>query len=108
MVFILNKPSEGEMIKPTVGRVVWFYPQGHQRHEQPWAALIAHVWSDTCVNLAIFNANGKPLQDPPTSVLLVQGDNEVPSGGLYCTWMPYQVGQAQKVEQLEKKLQEAK
>lgn len=59
------------MIQPTVGRVVWYYPPGHQPHEQPYAAIVAHVWSDTCVNLAIFNANGRPDPDPPTSVLLV-------------------------------------
>ncbi len=84
------------VITPTVGRVVWFYPKGHRSGEQPLAALVAHVSSDTCVNLAIFDANGKPLADPPTSVLLVQEDSEVPSGGCYCCWMPYQIGQAKK------------
>ncbi len=90
------------MIKPTVGRVVWFYPKFHQPGHQPLAAIVAHVWSDTCVNLAIFDANGRPMADPPTSVLLVQEGAEVPSGGLYCAWMPYQVGQAKKYETLEK------
>lgn len=82
------------MIKPTVGRVVWFYPLGHQPYEQPLAAIVAHVWSDTCVNLAIFDANGVPMPKPPTSVLLVQPEAEVPAGGHYCAWMPFQVGQA--------------
>lgn len=88
------------VIKPTVGRVVWFYPQGSGQSTgaQPLAAIVAHVWSDTCVNLAIFDANGKPIDKPPTSVLLVQEGTEVPSGGGYCTWMPYQVGQAKKHE----------
>lgn len=84
------------MISPTVGRVVWFYPKGHPAHEQPLAAIVAHVWSDTCVNLAIFDANGRPMAEPPTSVLLVQPGNPVPTGGFYCTWMPFQIGQAQK------------
>jgi hypothetical protein len=92
------------MIKPSIGRIVLFYPKGHPAHEQPLPAIVAHVWSDTCVNLAIFNANGKPVENPPTSVLLVQPENEKPSGGLYCTWMPYQVGQAAKTEELEKQL----
>ena len=92
------------MIIPTIGRVVWFYPKGHLASHQPLAAIVAHVWSDTCVNLAIFDANGRPLEAPPTSVLLVQDDAEVPSGGLYCTWMPYQKVQAAKTEALEKKL----
>ncbi len=92
------------MIKPTVGRVLWYYPKGRKAGEQPQAAMIAHVWSDTCVNLAIFDDNGCPLAVPPTSVLLVQEGAEVPSGGRYCTWMPYQQGQAAKAEALEKQL----
>mgnify|MGYP000190283694 FL=1 len=82
------------MISPTIGRVVWFYPRGHQPNQQPLAAMVAHVWSDTCVNLVIFDANGRPMADPPTSVLLVQPESEVPTGDHYCTWMPYQIGQA--------------
>lgn len=84
------------VIKPTVGRVVWFYPKDSSPASQPLAALVAHVWSDTCVNLAIFDANGNSIVNPPTSVLLVQDGMEVPSGGLYCTWMPYQKQQAEK------------
>lgn len=95
------------MIKPTVGRVVWFYPKNHQPNDQPLAAIVAHVWSDTCVNLAIFDANGCPMSDPPTSVLLVQEGNEIPTGGHYCAWMPYQTGQAKKTEAAEAKLAEA-
>lgn len=83
-----------QTIKPTIGRVVWYYPGGHAPGAQPLAAIVAHVWSDTCVNLAIFDANGVPLPNPPTSVLLVQPDNDLPPVGNYCTWMPYQVGQA--------------
>lgn len=87
------------MIKPTVGRVVWFYPSGSNATFQPLAAIVAHVWSDTCVNLAIFDANGVPMPKPPTSVLLVQEGNEVPSGGHYCCWMPYQVQKARTGDQ---------
>lgn len=90
--------NEAEMIKPSVGRVVWYYPVGASRSEQPLAAIVAHVWSDTCVNLAIFDANGRPMEKPPTSVLLVQPENEVPGNGGYCEWMPYQIGQAAKHE----------
>ena len=92
------------MIKPTVGRVVWYYPKDNKEGDQPLAAIVAHVWSDTCVNLAIFTANGCPMGTPPTSVLLVQEGAEVPSGGHYCAWMPYQVGQAKKYEDLKKEV----
>jgi hypothetical protein len=93
------------MIKPTVGRVVWYYPPGKQAGvDQPLAALIAYVWSDMCVNLAIFDGNGQPYPPGHTSILLVQEGTPVPSGGNYCTWMPYQMGQAAKAEELQKKL----
>ncbi len=92
------------MIKPTVGRVVWYYPAGKNPDagDQPLAALVAHVWSDTCVNLAIFDANGQPYPPGHTSILLVQEGSPVPSGGNYCCWMPFQKGQAAKAEALEK------
>jgi hypothetical protein len=89
------------MIKPTIGRIVWFYPRGHKAGEQPLAAIVAHVWSDTCVNLAIFDANGQPYTPGTTSVLLVQENSEVPSAGNFCTWMPYQL--AAKTEAAEAK-----
>ena len=78
-------------ITPSIGRVVWYYPPGHLPHEQPFAAIVAHVWGDTRVNLAVFTAGGLPMSIPPTSVLLVQPGAEVPAGGDYCTWMPYQI-----------------
>lgn len=92
------------MIKPSIGRVVWYHPTendpgGKSSSGQPQSALIAHVWSDTCVNLAIFDANGVPYNK--TSVLLLQDDNPAPSGGGYAEWMPYQKGQAAKTDQLE-------
>lgn len=86
------------VIKPTVGRVVWYYPSGKHpdNGDQPLAAIVAHVWSDSCVNLAVFGANGDPMMHPPTSNLLVQAGETMPSGGNFCCWMPYQVGQAKK------------
>ena len=95
------------MITPTIGRVVWFHPASDESDprfaDQPiCAALVAKVWSDTCVNLAVFDGNGN--SHSRTSVLLIQDDNEVPGGGYYCEWMPYQKGQAAKTEHAEAKL----
>ena len=86
------------MIKPTVGRVVLFHPYATdtshaQIGEEPHAALIAAVWSDTCINIAAFDANGVPYGQ--TSVLLWQEGNPKPDSG-YAEWMGYQIGQAKK------------
>lgn len=93
------------MIKPTVGRVVWYTPSVDEdfprQSNQPLAAIVCCVWSDTCVNLAVFDANG--CTHSRTSVLLLQEGNERPTHG-FCEWMPYQKGQAAKTESLEKQL----
>lgn len=78
------------MIQPTVGRVVNYFPP-NGAEGPPLVALIAAVWGDTCVNLAIFDRNGNAFKDPPTSILLVQEGAERPSGGHFCEWMPYQI-----------------
>ncbi len=79
------------MIQPSIGRVVWFHPLGSNIEEQPQAAIVAHVWSDTCVNLAVFDSNGVPYSQ--TSVFLYQGEGERPSSQ-FAEWMPYQIAQA--------------
>lgn len=88
-------------IKPTVGRIVWFNPAASDNIARqgfsPLAAIIACVWSDTCVNLAVFDANGN--QHSRTSVLLVSDDMRAPTEN-YAEWMPYQKGQAAKTEAL--------
>jgi hypothetical protein len=90
------------MIKPTVGRVVWFYKYATgQGHKGPLAALVAWVHSDMCVNLAVSDENGNMRSE--TSVRLIQENDEVPQSD-YCGWMPYQVGQAKKTEALESQL----
>jgi hypothetical protein len=101
------------MIKPTVGRVLWFTPSVAWATEndvaygavgEPLAAIVAHVINDRMVNLAAFDQNGKPFN--ATSVPLKHGDDEdfIPEGSFYATWMPYQKGQAAKAEALENKL----
>ncbi len=90
------------MIKPTVGRVVWYYPPGVPHDSQPYAAIVAYVHSDTMINVGGFNANGEPFKD--TSVLLLQDESSYgnPGGGAWACWMPYQKGQAAKTEAAEK------
>lgn len=95
------------MIKPTVGRVVWFHPNGSSPANdgvQPLAALVAYVWGDAMVNIAGFDSNGLPFSR--TSVMLVQDDSPAtnPGGAPWCEWMPYQKGQAAKTEALEAQL----
>ncbi|MGF6697629.1 hypothetical protein OKW38_002241 [Paraburkholderia sp. MM5496-R1] len=89
------------MIKPTVGRVVWFTPSsitasGNFAPGAPLAAIVAHVHSDRLVNLAVFDANG--VTHSRTSVPLLQDDEAVPVNGYYAEWMPFQKGQAAKQE----------
>jgi hypothetical protein len=86
------------MIKPTIGRVVWYHPPftpDSGTNELTLAAIVAYVWSDTCVNLAIFDQNG--VAHSQTSVFMYQGEGERPACS-YCEWMPYQLGQAAKTE----------
>lgn len=98
----------GFAIQPTVGRVVWYRPNAAEKTfmtilgNGPLAAIVTHVWSDTCVNLTVFDSNGQA--HGKTSVTLHQGDG-LCSSLPYCEWMPYQKGQAAKTEQLEQKLQ---
>ena len=90
------------IIKPTVGRVVWYYPptnsgeSGFARHStpgEPLAAIIARVWNDNCVNLSVFDANG--IAHSRTSVTLIHDDDSKTDSG-HCRWMPFQKGQAAK------------
>lgn len=88
------------MIKPTIGRVVWFWEGIHEESDQAQAALVTYVHSDTCVNLSVFDPNGN--QHARTSVLLKQEPDDIANyQGPYCEWMPYQKGQAAKTEALE-------
>lgn len=81
------------MIAPTVGRIVWFYPNGAGPRE-PLAAQIAKVISDEFVNIGYLDASGIALN--ARTVRLCQEGEEPPTSRPYCTWMPYQVGQAKK------------
>ena len=98
------------MIKPTVGRKVWYQPTAHDKagawgmsqydREQALDATVICVFSDRCVNLHIIDHAGKPFT--VTSCQLLQDDDIPPRDldgnpvGGYAVWMPYQVGTAAK------------
>lgn len=88
------------MIKPTVGRVVWYWPHGNRvtkiddKPVQPNAAIICYVHSDILINLAVFTELGSPYQH--INCDLVQDDRV--RDGPCATWMPYQLGQAARTE----------
>lgn len=88
------------LIHPTIGRVVWYYPPSttdapaFARHADgggPYAAVIAHVWNDHEVNLAVFDAEGASWGCP--RVALIHDDNAA-TDAEFCMWMPFQKGQA--------------
>lgn len=77
------------LIIPTIGRIVWF----NAGRSQPYAAIVAHVFSDDVVNLGVTSHLG--VQYSATSVIFHHGDvNDCPEG--QCCWMPYQKKQAEK------------
>ena len=85
------------MISPTVGRVVWYYPEAGEMNnyaDQPFMAGVCYVHNDTLVNLKIVDHEGNGFAK--TNVHLCQ-DAEVPKEG-QCGWMPYQKGQAAATE----------
>ncbi len=86
------------MIKPTVGRVVWYWVAGPSPQTQPLAAIVANVIDDRHVNLVVFDAEGNSHGEK--NVTLLQDDENMAKAG-YCEWMPYQKGQAAKTEALE-------
>lgn len=105
------------MIKPTVGRKVWYRPAKFDTlgpgamqvtADQPLDATVLAVWGDRCVNVLVLDIMGKPFTK--TSIRLLQDDDKPDvdaAGDLmtgYCEWMPYQAGQAAKTEQVEKQL----
>lgn len=91
------------MIKPTVGRKVWFWPNAYFQtgpnamsasSKQPLDATIVFVHGDRMVNLVVFDSNGKMF--PVTSMTLKQEGDELAEGMAYAEWMPYQINQAAK------------
>jgi len=98
------------MIEPTVGRIVWYRPNGISRNvgivadrHQPYAAMITEVIHARRVEIVVFGG-GTPSIGPVTCDLMQDGDKVPAPGADYCEWMPYQKGQAAKTEALETQL----
>lgn len=85
------------MIKPTVGRVVWFHQFGADSPIQ--AAIVCKVISDTQVNLVTFTEYGVAIG--AMNVRLLQPGEAPEENVSYCEWMPYQLGQAARTEAAE-------
>lgn len=93
------------IIAPTVGRIVWYWPSDEMltegvgliyRKGQPFMATVCYVHNDRKVNLAGFDHAGVPWKRSGVQLAQEQAGDSVPTNGDYCTWMPYQVGQAKK------------
>lgn len=92
-----------QVITPTIGRKVWFRPNGVTvfggksivviNQEQPLDATVVFVWGDRVVNLLVLDHEGNAHQI--NSVTLRQPGDVKPSFA-YCEWMPYQQAQAKK------------
>lgn len=94
-------PLKGrEMIKPTVGRVIWFYQQGMAHDGQPLVGFITYVHSDKLINVAGFDATGVPYSSCLVTLYQDPEKSGVPVNGPWARWMPYQVGQAAKYEEV--------
>ena len=94
---------EGVPITPTVGRIVWYYPNGgdnfpHNGDKEPLAAIIVKVHSDLVLNLAVFDANGFIHQ---RQSLYYLAPNAVPAANTpYWCWIPFQLGQAAMTQKI--------
>lgn len=99
------------VIKPTVGRVLLYWPAAHdiaagmfayEGSDQPFAATVTFVHGDRMVNLSVADHNGA-IHEKRSVTLLQEGDQaNGPNGKAgYAEWMPFQKGQAAKTEALE-------
>lgn len=90
------------MIKPTVGRIVWFIPSKfddkRDDRTQPLAATVVRVWHERLVNLRVISQSGSS-EWGETSVALLQEEDKPLEGGRYAMWMPYQIGQSKAPHQ---------
>lgn len=96
------------IIKPTIGRRVWYWPSPAELDKtatgnffphvnddfQALDAGIVYVWNDRLVNLVVTDHQG--CSQARTSVRLLQEGESAADGEAYAQWMPYQQGQTTK------------
>jgi hypothetical protein len=103
------------IIKPTVGRVVWYFPAEGETYspadgrsivsqqrmafmgDQPMAAQVVYVHGDRCVNLMVTDHLGCTHICP--GVQLVQDGDVYVTAGARAEWTPFQQGQARAASQ---------
>lgn len=95
------------IIKPTVGRKVWYRPFGTDRarlgvfdNKQPCDATITYVWNDRMVNIRVVGPSGA-VEQFNSVTLLQEGDlppDNIENGG-YAEWMVYQLKLAKLASQ---------
>lgn len=72
------------MIKPTVGRIVWYHWSREAKDTVPVAAIITGVVDDATVHLCLFLPGRAPM--PVSTVILIQAGQEPPINATYCEW----------------------
>lgn len=85
------------VIRPTVGRVVHYWPtpdeivhQGGYGQTQPFRADVLYVTDDRHVNLRIIGHNGTQFVKLGARLMQPEDSGRSSEGG-YCEWMEYQV-----------------
>lgn len=102
-------PQNQNVILPTIGRKIWFFPvmdPSHPNHQayfsrfddQPLDATVIYVYQQQpdqkyqLLNLSVIDHAG--LVTGQQRVPLVQPGDDIPTDEAYVTWMPYQVAQS--------------
>jgi hypothetical protein len=95
--------SQASIIKPTIGRQVWFWRKGSDpKVHQAEAATVVFVHGDSMVTLQVLDHMGVARSE--FEVSLRQPPDPVWETTPFAEWMPFQKGQAAKTEQLAEKL----
>jgi hypothetical protein len=86
-------PVTVTIIPPSVGQSVMYHPGFHEytlrsADNQPCAATIAYVHSDTCVNLGVLDWKGRAVSRERVRLKQDDGPEEDNATSAYATWPP--------------------